>query len=301
MDESGGPASGQGGSGPPGPLEGIRVAVPATRRAAETAALVRRWGGEPLVGPLLEEVPVEDEAPLRAATEEVVAAPATWSVHLTGVGTRRWLARAEAWGLRDPLQAVLAAARIVARGPKTNAALAEHGLKAVWTPPGETSGEIARWLAPQVDEADTVAVQLYGDPVPGLTATLDSTGARVVRIAPYRWALPADAERSEAAQRGVAAIAAAEVQALVVTSAVQAANLFAVARTLGLEADLRRSLNERIFTAAVGEVSRSGLEREGVPVDFVADPARLGALIRGLAACSGRIRAKAAAGRSQPL
>ena len=97
------------------------------------------------------------------------------------------------------------------------------------------------------------------------------------------------------------AIAAAEVQALVVTSAVQAANLFAVARTLGLEADLRRSLNERIFTAAVGEVSRGGLEREGVPVDFVADPARLGALIRGLAASSDRIRAKSGEGRKHHL
>src|SRR2546423_80533 len=199
MDES----SGQEGARPPAPLEGIRVAVPATRRAAETAALVRRWGGEPLVGPLLEEVPVEDEAPMRAATEEIVAAPATWSVHLTGVGTRRWLARAEAWGLRDPLLAGLAGARIVARGPHT--------------------------------------------------------------------------------------------------SAVQAANLFAVARTLGLEADLRRCLNERIFTAAVGGVSRSGLEREGVRVDFVAEPARLGALIRGLAASSDRIRAKAGGGREDPL
>jgi len=297
MDES----NGQEGSRPPAPLEGIRVAVPATRRAAETAALVRRWGGEPLVGPLLEEVAVEDEGPLRAATEQIVAAPATWSVHLTGVGTRRWLARAQAWGLRDPLLAVLAAARIVARGPKTSAALSEHGLKAAWIPPGETSGEIARWLAPQVGAADTVAIQLYGEPVPGLTATLAAAGARVVEVAPYRWALPADAERSEAAQRVVVAIAAAEVQALVVTSAVQAANLFAVARTLGLEADLRRSLNERIFTAAVGEVSRGGLEREGVPVDFVADPARLGALIRGLAASSDRIRAKSGEGRKHHL
>ena len=67
------------------------------------------------------------------------------------------------------------------------------------------------------------------------------------------------------------------------------------------EADLRRSLNERIFTAAVGEVSRGGLEREGEPVDFVADPARLGALIRGLAASSDRIRAKSGEGRKHHL
>jgi uroporphyrinogen-III synthase len=79
-----------------------------------------------------------------------------------------------------------------------------------------------------------------------------------------------------------------------VTSAVQATNLFSVARALGVEDDLRRSLTERIFTATVGEVSKAALVREGVPVDFVSSPSRLGALIRGLAASSAQVRAKAA-------
>src|SRR5260370_1283545 len=147
------------------PLTGILVAVPATRRAAETEALIRRWGGTSLVGPLLEEVPVEDEGPLRSATEEVLSAPATWAGHLTGVG-----------------------------------------------------------------------------------------------IAPYRWSLPVDPARREAAEGVVRSIATAGVQAIVVTSAVQATNLFSVARALGVEDDLRQSLTERIFTATVGEVSRAALE-----------------------------------------
>jgi uroporphyrinogen-III synthase len=92
----------------------------------------------------------------------------------------------------------------------------------------------------------------------------------------------------------VRSIATAGVQAIVVTSAVQATNLFSVARALGVEDDLRRSLTERIFTAAVGEVSKAALVREGVPVDFVSSPSRLGALIRGLAASSAQVRAKAA-------
>jgi uroporphyrinogen-III synthase len=139
-----------------------------------------------------------------------------------------------------------------------------------------------------------VSVQLYGEPLPGLIATLAATGASVVEIAPYRWSLPVDPARREAAEGVVRSIATAGVQAIVVTSAVQATNLFSVARALGVEDDLRRSLTERIFTAAVGEVSKSALEREGVPVDFVSKPSRLGALIRGLAASSAEVRAKAA-------
>jgi uroporphyrinogen-III synthase len=276
------------------PLHGILVAVPATRRATETEALIRRWGGTCIVGPLLEEVPVEDEAPLRSATEEVLSAPATWSVHLTGVGTRRWFAKAAEWGLREQLLEVIGAGHVIARGPKSAAALAESGLTPEWTPPGETSAEMATWLRPQLGPEDTVSVQLYGEPVPGLTKTLAATGARVVEVAPYRWALPADPAQREAAEGVVRSIATAGVQAIVVTSAVQATNLFSVARALGVEDDLRRSLTERIFTATVGEVSKAALVREGVPVDFVSSPSRLGALIRGLAASSAQVRAKAA-------
>jgi uroporphyrinogen-III synthase len=173
----------------------------------------------------------------------------------------------------------------------------ESGLEPEWTPPGETSAEMAAWLAPRLGPADTVAVQLYGEPVPGLIGTLSATGARVLEVAPYRWALPVDPIQRKAAEGVVRSIAAGEVQAIVVTSAVQATNLFRVARDLGVEDDLRRSLRERIFTATVGEVSKSGLTREGVPVDFVASPARLGALIRGLAASSEQIRAKAGGGQ----
>src|SRR6266478_5970544 len=134
------------------PLDGILVAVPATRRAAETETLIRRWGGTCIVGPLLEEVPVENEAPLRSAAE---------------------------WGLREQLLEVLAGGHVIARGPKSAAALAESGLTPEWTPPGETSAEMATWLRPQLGAGDTVSVQLYGEPLPGLTMTLAATGARV--------------------------------------------------------------------------------------------------------------------------
>lgn len=275
-------------------LSGIRVAVPATRRANETAALIRRWGGEPIVAPLLQEVPVVDEAPLRAATQAIADAGCTWSIHLTGVGARQWFERASEWGLLDSLLEVLRGAGIIARGQKARAALAERGLAATWVPAGETSAEIAAWLAPQVGPADTVGLQRYGEPVATLTAALNRQGARVIEIAPYQWALPTDPAGREAAERLVRAVAGREVEALVLTSAVQATHLFVISRSLGLEADLRGALTEHVFTAAVGEVARGGLEREGVPVDLVAEPARMGALVRALAGASDRVRTKAA-------
>lgn len=283
----------------PLPLSGLTIAVPAARRAEETAALVRRWGGEPLVAPLLQEVPVPDEAPLRGATEAVIADGVTFSVHLTGAGTRRWFERAEAWGLSKVLLDRLRAARVIPRGQKTSAALAQWGLEAAWVPPGETSAEIAAWLVPQLASTDTVAVQLYGEPLPDFIHDLAGTGASVIEVAPYEWVLPPDPADRAAAEALVSALAKGSVQAIVVTSAVQATHLFTVARGLGCEDALRARLVTSVFTAAVGEVTRQGLEREGVPVDLVASPPRMGALLRALAESADRVRAKSGTGAGQ--
>lgn len=188
---------------------------------------------------------------------------------------------------------VLRNARIVARGQKTSAALAEHRLAVHWTPPDESSAAIARWLAPQVGPQDRVVVQLFGEPAGALLDALAATGAEVIEVAAYVWDFPSDPAQREAGRHLVQAIGAGDVHALVLTSAVQATHLFAVARLEGIEAEVRRALTDRIFTAAVGETAAGGLQREGVGVDLIASPARMGALIRALAEAAPAVRAKA--------
>lgn len=283
--------------GPVGPsssaqqgLQGIAVGVPAARRAEQTVTLVRRWGGVPMVGPTLREVPVEDDGPLRTATEEVIASRSQWSIHLTGVGTRRWLEGAEAWGLLDGLLETLRAAGVIARGGKSSAELRKNGLEPMWSPEGETSEEIADWLVPRLGQSEVVALQRAGHPVPELRHVVEGAGARAIEIAPYRWELPEDLGP---AQRLVQALCAGKVQALVVTSAPQAHHLFVVARRLGLDHELHRALSQRVFVAAVGLVARRGLQEQRVEADLVAQPPRLGALIRALASAREQILAKA--------
>jgi len=141
------------------------VGVPAARRAAETAALVRRFAGSPIVAATFEEVAVEDEEPLRRATEEVIGTPLSHSVHLTGVGTNRWFGRAAAWGRLDALLDALRRAKVVARGPKSSAALRAHGIEPAWVPQSETSHEIAQRLLEEVGPKSVVSLQRHGEPV----------------------------------------------------------------------------------------------------------------------------------------
>lgn len=275
----------------PGGLDGMVIGVPAGRRATETARLIARWGGTPLLGPTVEEVEVGDPGPVLEATRNVIGSPAAWSAHLTGVGTRRWFGIAQDSGLLEPLLETLGRARVVARGQKASAVLRSFGLQPEWVPEGETSGEIAAWMGGRVAEGDVVAVQRHGEPVPGLTEPLVRAGARVIELATYYWAIPAD---REPANHLVRELAGGRVHALVITSAPQLRNLFTVARDIDLEQDLQDALQNRVFLASVGSVASVSLQERGLTPGVVASPPRLGALMRSLAAAREQVLLKAA-------
>jgi len=266
------------------------IGVPAGRRANETARLIERWGGAALLGPTVEEVEVTDPAQVLQATREVVDSPAAWSVHLTGVGTRRWFGIAKEHELLEVLLATLGRSRVVARGQKASSALRSFGLAPEWVPEGETSKEIADWMQDKVAEGDVVAVQRHGERVPGLTDRLQQAGARVVELATYHWEIPAD---RGPANHLVRELAGGRVHALVITSAPQMRNLFEVARDIDLEQDLQDALCNKVFLASVGSVASVSLEERGLTPGLVAHPPRLGALLRSLAAAREQILLKA--------
>jgi uroporphyrinogen-III synthase len=266
------------------------IGVPAGRRATETAKLIARWGGNALLGPTVEEVEVSDPGAVLEATRNLIDSPAAWSVHLTGVGTKRWFGIARDHDLLDPLLATLGRARVVARGQKASSALRSFALVPEWVPEGETSKEIAAWMLGKVAEGDVVAIQRHGERVPGLTDPLEQAGARVVELATYHWEIPAD---RGPANKLVGELAAGRVHALVITSAPQIRNLFEVARDIGLERELQDALQNRVFLASVGSVASVSLEERGLAPGLVASPPRLGALLRSLAAAREQVLAKA--------
>jgi uroporphyrinogen-III synthase len=270
-------------------LEGLVIGVPAARRATETAKLIERWGGIPLVGPTVEEVEVEDDEPVLGATREVIEMGVAWSIHLTGVGTRRWFEAAARGGILEPLLSALGAARRIPRGQKASSALKSYGLGFTWIPEGETSKEIAEWLAPQISAGDEVSLQRHGEPVPGLSGPLLEAGARVIDVITYRWEIPTDREPAE---RLVKALVDGGAHALVITSAPQVRHLFLVAEGLGLREQLEAALAAHVYLAAVGVVAAAALEREGLAADLVSQPPRLGALVRALAEARAAVDAK---------
>src|SRR6187397_980655 len=102
-------------------LAGFTVAVTADRRRDELAAVLESHGARVVLAPALRIVPLADDSRLRAATRTLLERPPDVVIVNTAIGMRGWLEAAGGWGLGDALRAKLAAAYLVARGPKAKA------------------------------------------------------------------------------------------------------------------------------------------------------------------------------------
>jgi uroporphyrinogen-III synthase len=267
-----------------GPLAGKTVAFLESRRAAEVARMIERQGGIPSVTPTLREVPVADDA-LRAWLARLADRAFDVVIFLTGVGCRILLDAATRTQVADATLSGLAAARVVARGPKPVQVLKEHGVRIDYVPPepntsDELLTELIRWDLP----GKRIGLQCYGGTTPfleRLRAGLIGAGATVDEIMPYQWEGPLD-ERP--IRDLIARCLTGQLDALAVMSSSQIHNLFAVAEEHDQAMELRDALNDpRVLIAAVGPVTRDAIEGHGVRVDLEPEHPKMGPLITAIA------------------
>jgi uroporphyrinogen-III synthase len=275
------------GNGAKGDTRGnARVAVLEARRESELASLVRRHGGEPICVPALREVERDCVGEVRAAIE-ILAGPRAIVVLATGVGLDRWLAVAAGLqsdvpqqGKRDELRRGLARATVVCRGPKPVAVLKREGLRVhLRAEPPHTTVELVTALASLDVEARDVIYVHDGGGLRTVPEVLIGRGAHVVEIQPYEWALP---ENLEPLRELVRLLRAGGVDALAITTQVQAKHLFAVAVSMGAEETLRVALRERVIVAAVGPTCARVLTELGAPPHVMPVQSKMGPLVLAL-------------------
>jgi uroporphyrinogen-III synthase len=272
---------------PLGPLSGFTIAITADRRADEQASLVARRGGEVVHAPVIRTLPLGEEGGTRRATEELVARPADVVVVSTALGMRGWTSAAAGLGLEADLLSALEGAEVVARGHKAVGAVVAAGLGAVVPLPEPTYAAIVAAFA---DRPAThpdgrpvrVAVQLDGQDSGGLAERLAAMGFDVVPVPVYRWDLPDD---QVPAERLVAAVAEARVDAVTFTSAHAVGNFGAIAERLGLLDAVREACGpDRVAVVAVGPVTAARAEALGLRDPYEPAAPRLGAMVQALAA-----------------
>ena len=162
-------------------FKGLRVVAFESRMAAETTAIIERFGGIATVAPAMREAALEDNhTALDFAARLVADEPAADKIDVvilnTGVGARALMRVMETRYSHAVLTAALARTIIVARGPKPVAALREIGLEpALTAPEPHTWREILHALSGGIELAGKcVAVQEYGVSNPELIVGLQS-------------------------------------------------------------------------------------------------------------------------------
>jgi uroporphyrinogen-III synthase len=261
-------------------LAGLRVLSLESRRAAEMAKLIANYGGQAMVAPSMQEVPLESNREALDFARTLADGGFDTVIFLTGVGTRALTRLAETVYSREQFVSALRRVTIVARGPKPVAALTELAVPvSVAAPEPNTWREVLGALDDQSESfplrGRRIAVQEYGASNPELLAGLAERGASVTRVPIYEWALPDDTGPLRAA---VAAVVRGEVDIALFTTSVQVIHLLRIAKELGSEEALLRSF-ARIAVGSIGPVTSEALREHGFTVDFEPEHPRMGFLV----------------------
>lgn len=259
---------------------GARVVLLESRMAAETAAIVRRLGGNPVSAPSLAEVDVDADEAVLAFIDRLPVPREPVVVFLTGVAVTRLFAAADRLGRDVALLEGLAGAAIVARGPKPAGALGRRGVSAARTVPEPfTTTDVIVTLEAMPVEGREVTVVHYGERNEPIVSHLETRGAYVRELMLYEWRLPADvAPLSQA----IDAMIAGDISVVAFTSQVQVRHLLEVAGPTRREA-LLASLNATVLVGAVGPTCAAACTAAGIRVVLTPERPKLAPLLQALA------------------
>ena len=261
-------------------LKGLKVASFESRREREMAALIERYGGEPIVAPSMRELPLEQNAPALDFMRELKDGKIDLVLFLTGVGARTLIDAISTRYRRDELIEALKKVPLVARGPKPVAVLKELGLTVeIAIPEPNTWREVLAELKKVGLRGKRIAVQEYGITKTELSEGLRSLGAEVLLVPVYRWAMP---ENIAPLKSAVREIAAGRVDVALFTNATQIEHLLRVAGDDGFEDKLREGLS-RAVVASIGPVCTEALTHYGFAADIEPEHPKMGHLIAAVA------------------
>lgn len=261
-------------------LAGLRVLCFESRRGQELAKLIASYGGEPVVAPSMQEVTLKDNPEALNFARKLTEGGFDVVIFLTGVGTRALVRLVEAHDLKQKFVDALKGVKVVARGPKPAAALAELGVPVtVPVPEPNTWREVLAALEVRKDsiplKGSRVAVQEYGASNPELLNVLKDRGATVTRVPVYEWALPTD---TGPLRDSVQAIVGGRVDLAVFTTSVQVQHLLRIAAEHGGIEPLKKAFG-KIVVGSIGPMTSEALRQNGLPVDFEPEHPKMGFLV----------------------
>lgn len=262
----------------------LKVVAFESRMSKETAHLIRRYGGTPLVAPSMREIPLGDHSAVESFAKHLLDKTLDTVVFLTGVGARLLLNSSFEFYTKERILNAIAETTIITRGPKPAAVIREFDIPiAFQVPEPNTWRELLLLLETQLTlDGCHLALQEYGIPNPNLIAGLQARGARLLRVPVYRWDFPEDTTLLHDA---LTQILDNHADVLLFTSRVQVDHLISFAAKHGKLQALRQAL-DHILVCSIGPSASEGLWYHGVSVDLVPQRPKLRSFIQEAATCS---------------
>ncbi len=242
-------------------LDGRTIAIAETRELDVFAALLERRGARVLRYPLVQIIDAPDPQPVLDWLRRFAAGGCDDLILMTGEGLQRLLRCIDRHqpALRAPFLGALRAVRKVTRGPKPARALRELGLASDLAAAVPTTAGLIECLRGCDLAGHRIGVQGYGaDPNRPLVEFLNSAGATVLGVAPYRYA---DGPGAAAVEELLGRLAGGGIDAFAFTSQMQVERLFAAAAPERVREALAATQ-----VAAVGPLVAAALAAHGIAV-----------------------------------
>lgn len=255
-------------------MEGKRVVIAGARKLEEFSTLIEKQGGIPVIRSMQGTVYLAEDA-VEEELRKLIVNSADWLIFITGVGTETLFDQAEKLGIHDEFLQIVEQSKVAARGYKTLAALKKRDIKPAVVDDDGTNRGLIRELA-DVDLADQrIAVQLHGEPAPGLIRFLEGKGAVVTQLLPYQHIAP----ESHVVETLCKELIEGAVDAVCFTTGLQIHNLFNYAKQHGYDEEIKQSFSNKVLAVAIGKLTAESLTEEGVERILIPESERMGAMI----------------------
>ena len=257
------------------PFNGQRVLALESRRASETAQLIRNQGGEPFVAPSMREVPIEANEEAFVFAARLFRGEFDMMIFLTGVGCRALYKVLATRHSEERFPEALRKLTTVARGPKPVAALREMNVPVtIAVPEPNTWRELLGAIEGRPERL--IAIQEYGRSNTELLEALRARGAEVTPVRVYEWDRPEDLEPLREAVRK---LSDKSFDVVLFTSSIQLEHLLETAAELGLREKAIAGLSHALI-GSIGPTMTETLEEQGLRPAVIPSHPKLGLLVR---------------------
>ncbi len=258
---------------------GLRVCSFESRKREAMRALIERNQAVPTLVHSMDEIPLENNAQVKAFCEKLFRNEIDVIVFLTGVGATALMNAAEIDYPREQFLEALRNITVTVRGPKPTVVLRKWEVPIHYSAPEPNTWHeiISVWDQQDFSVTDKrIAIQEYGKPVQEFYDALHARGAQVLPVPVYRWALPQDLS---GLRNAVHATIRGEFDVLMFTSAQQISHVLQIAAVEQVSEKWLQAASQAMI-ASVGPACSEALQQGGLSVDFEASPPKMGPLVK---------------------